>query len=296
MRKTAFYILPLCLGLLCLVSCGGNKKKVHSFAESFAGYVNQGQTDSMKAMYPSAEFDMEVPLSVDSITVNKTDDPNIFKVDYSSSKWIEVKINENGSMEIVKSKGIASLPAADRQLAESTGMFAAAASDADLINMANDQDFRNWLSDKAYDNFTSQVTLKEGASSHNSKMDWDDYGEYSKFLQGQLIVEITNNSKTPIDASDYVVSFTDKHWNCCDVEGWGYSKKTAPGQTIAPGETVTVTLKTGFTEHWNGWDAQRHSIKPVVTSPSINWKISKEAIINKYQANGTEYQEYAKSK
>ena len=294
MKKGFISVLILTIGMICLAGCGKIKEnKVRQFAETFAGYAAANSIDSVKAVYPTAKFGAVAPLSKDSIEISDKEKGKPVTVKYGADKWIEVEENEDGSFTVINSKGVASFPEADLKIAKGTGMMAQASSDNELVDMIMDTAFTDWLKDKAYEDFKSALTLTEGSSKLNSKVVYDyDFESYVTQLQSKVPVTITNNTNTPISGSDYNVSYTDQHWTCCDVEGWQYSKKTAAGKDVGPGESVTIELKTIFTEHGS---VQTNS-QPRVKSPTISWKISKDKVFENFQPKGTEYQEYKATK
>lgn len=295
MKKGFISVLILTIGMICMAGCGKIKEnKVRQFAETFAGYAAANSIDSVKAVYPTAKFGAVAPLSKDSIEISDKEEKFI-TVKYGADKWIEVEENEDGSFTVINSKGVASFPEENMKIAKGTGMMAQASSDNELVDMIMDTAFTEWLKDKAYEDFKSALTLTEGPSKLNSKEMWDDYGDWSTFKQASLPVTVTNNSNVPISASDYSISYTDQHWNCCDIEGWGYTKKTAKGKDLQPGESTTITLTTIYTQFWNG-SSGSGGIQPRVKSPTISWKISKDKVFENFKPKGTEYQEYKATK
>ena len=87
---------------------------MQDFAESFSGYLKANQLDSIKAVYPSANFDSIAPLTADSIQITETN--GIYRIDFGGNKWIEAKENEDGTFTVENSNGIAAFPRTNMKL------------------------------------------------------------------------------------------------------------------------------------------------------------------------------------
>lgn len=117
MRKIYLFAV-VCLTIVGIIACASDKRnkgnKVQDFAESFSGYLKANQLDSIKAVYPSANFDSIAPLTADSIQITETN--GIYRIDFGGNKWIEAKENEDGTFTVENSNGIAAFPRTNMKL------------------------------------------------------------------------------------------------------------------------------------------------------------------------------------
>lgn len=275
MRKLLFGIT--CSLIFLITACGGDKQqKVHSFVETFAGYVNAGQLDSIKVMYPEANFDSIVPLSTDSVKINETD--GITRVDFGSGKWIEIQEGEDGNITIVNSKGIAAFPEDKMQLAVNTGMLNLEDTDVRTQELLNDTEYFAWL-EKNFDHGDYVIQIKPGKYKNIWKPNW---GEGSK---GSITVTLTNLSDAPISGSDYFITYkTNESNGYTDDSRRNYTKNNKrKGIDLNPKESGTINLS-----EWETYKFYNFEIKPAE---------GKEQVLKyQFKPTGKEYQEYLDSK
>ena len=283
MKKILFFALSLIL----LSACGADKEnKVENFGKNFAAYVNASQLDSIKAVYPSANFDAVTPVSADSLTVIENGN-GTYRISFSGDTWVDVTVEENGDIKVLESNGIAAFPEEKYEMGKNTGMFNDNPTDVVKAERLNDSAFFEWLNQKAAKASSNAVSLTPGTISYNFKMDYDAYDDYVRMYQAVEKVTVTNNTSADIKGSEYSVSYVYKTWACCEYEGWVPSSKTVPGVNLAPGESKTITLTSTYDE----WGK-----KPKLENPRVNLKISQQDAAKFFQPSGAEYQEYLDSK
>lgn len=268
MRKIYLYGL-LCLGLAGIISCSGNKeKRVQTFAETFSGYVNANQLDSIKAVYPTANFDSISPLTTDSIQISETD--GIYRIDFGSNKWVEAKENEDGTFTIENSKGIAAFPQDKYYLALNTGMLNNSTADTKAQELMNDTTYFIWLNKKVTESMQNILSLNYGKPKFHQP-------RYTEAITGTLVCTVTNNSEKEIKGDDYSISYRQEAENCSDGSvPNSLIKRNKKGVDVAPGQSVEITLT--------------HSNCVGFKNLSIDFNNSGD--YTHYKPTGKEYQEY----
>lgn len=279
MKKLLFGIAALSL----IASCSGSKKDnqqeedidISQFAETFANFVNAGQLDSIKALYPTANFDSVAPMTSDSITITENG-ADAYKINYTSGKWIDIKVDSDGKISVVDSKGIASFPREKYQTAMNTGMLNDSIGDVKTQDLLNDDSYFTWLKDRAKKTTEGGLTLKGGKAKMGRV-----YGE--GMYAWTMVCNVTNNSPVKVDGDDYKIAYTLVYAGE-EYNNWkpSYAKKSIKGKDVEPGQTVSITIS----DKGDG-----------LQSPKIvmNKKIKNDtATSNQY--SGNEYQEYLKSR
>ena len=267
MRKI-FYGLMACL--ICFTVSCGNKKKVQTFVETFAGYVNSNQMDSIKAVYPSANFDSIAPLSADSIRITETN--GIYRIDFGGNKWIEAKENEDGTFTVENSNGIAAFPQDKYEIAVNTGMLNDSIPDVKKQELLRDSTYFEWVNDKAINELKENLKFSRGKIKALG---------YDPPYNITWPVTVTNKGNSTINGSSYnVITRWFSYWGDGDP-GKG-TKITIKGEDLAPGETKTFTFR-----------QKAFALSP----PTLEYNISnKDFILKNYKFTGNEYQEYLNSK
>ena len=268
MRKICLYSL-LCLGLISIYSCSQNQKRVQTFADTFVGYVNGDQLDSIRSIYPTANFDSVSPLNSDSIQIAETD--GVYHIDFGSTKWIEVKENEDGTFTIENSKGITAFPEDKYNIAVNTGMLNDSISDTKAQELLNDSTYFAWLNEKVSKELKeslkfSRGMIKTSGGEPNYNITWP--------------VTVTNKGNSTINGSSYYVA---TRW----YSYWGDGRPgkgtpiTIKGEDLAPGETKTFTFK-----------QKAFALNP----PTLEYNLSSKELLKLFKPTGKEYQEYLDSK
>lgn len=272
MRKICLYSL-LCLGLISIYSCSQNQKRVQTFADTFVGYVNGDQFDSIRSVYPTANFDSVAPLNSDSIQIAETD--GVYHIDFGSTKWIEVKENEDGTFTIENSKGIAAFPEDKYNVAVNTGMLNDSISDTKAQELMNDSTFFAWLNDKAKESSENILSIEEGKLTRRNPQEAGDY------LTLPIIVK--NNLPILVKGDDYELSYILEYVDYLGDGYYGYRKKTVKvkGEDIEANGTAKIDLK---------------QFGNKISSVKINFNQSKNDLYKYFKPTGKEYQEYLDSK
>lgn len=271
MKKTCLLTL-LCLGLLGVISCSQNKKRVQAFAETFVGYVNANQMDSIKAVYPTANFDSIAPLTADSIQITETE--GLYRVNYGGSQWIEVKENEEGTLTVENSKGIAVFPQEKYEIAVGTGMLNDSIPDIKAQELLNDSTYFAWLNDKVSRDLKENLKFSRGRIKTET-------GNNSISYNITWPVTVTNKGNSTISGSSYnVTTRWYSYWG--DGNPGKGTKITIKGEDLAPGETKTFTFR-----------QKAFALNP----PTLEYNTSdKDFILKMHKPTGKEYQEYLDSK
>lgn len=269
-------LLPIALGLLfgAMVSCGGGEKQVRQFAEKFAGYVNTGQMDSIRAVYPGINFDYVSPVVVDSLAVTQ-DDKGIYKVNFAAGRWIEIKEGENGEMTVTASKGIAAFPPDLYEIAVNTGMVTDTVTDVMAQTRMQDNAYFEWLKR----NVPQPIGLVKGKISKKYGVDFR--GNPCECGTERMTCTVTNNTNQPISGKDYNITYAYSYMNCTDgsmPDTHTTGKKS--GVNLAPGESANINIA-----------ISDYGLKNV----AIRYNVPMEQLYNGMKLyNGDEYQQYLK--
>lgn len=270
MKKILLFAIPLFI----LAACGGGSKKVRNFAETFVNYVNEDQMDSIKVIYPTANFDSIAPISADSISVSEIGS-GVYRVNFSANKWIDVKAGEYG-MTIVESRGIASFPEKKYEIAVNTGMVSDTTNDVRTQELLNDSTYFEWLK-RNYSNGGNVIQIKAGKIKFFTKPSW---GEAS---QGSVTITLSNLSDSPISGNDYYITYMTRESNGLTDNGRrDYNKANKHnGIDLEPKGSCSITLSK--METYKFFDFE---VKPAE---------GKESVLNyEFKPSGNEYQEYLK--
>ena len=275
MRKI-YLIAFACLAFIGMVSCSHNKQnRAQEFAEAFAAYVKANQMDSIKAIYPTANFDSIAPMTADSIQISEIN--GIFHIDFGGNKWIEAKQNEDGSFTVENSKGIAAFPLDKYETALNTGMLNDSIPDIKAQELLNDSSYFAWLNDKAKDSYNKILSVSSGSPKKSIDYAHDCY-------RITVPITITNNSNEKLGSEDYEIVYS---YNQSVPLGDGCFKpknfsKKEKGKDVGPKESVTMNLSVSGNS---------------LSNPRAVLKMPLEKYLAKYYIHtGKEYQEYLDSK
>lgn len=258
-------------------SCGGEKKEMAEFAGRFGKLASENALDSVKALYPTAEFDsVGLAGSLDSIAVGKTSDDGLTHISYGNGAWIEVARLGDGTLQVVKSGGVALFPQGRYAAGKGTGMFGSDASDAEVARLLADDAYFNWLDMRMAEKLDVALALTAGKKKFVPSMT-------SECVSVSMPVTITNNTKDVIEAGDYKVEYIGEFANGSDGSTPNSRvTRTKAGGKIAPGESTSISLF--------------ENCAVDIKSPKL--KLSgalKEKLKGSLSYSGTEYAEYQKS-
>lgn len=267
MKKILFFALSLIL----LSACGADKEnKVETFGKNFAAYVNASQLDSIKAVYPSANFDAVIPVSADSLTVTENGN-GTYRISFSGDTWVDVTVEENGDIKVLESNGFAAFPEEKYEMGKNTGMFNDNPTDVVKAERLDDSAFFEWLNAKMREKAANAIDLKAGKLRY---VPWT----MAEGGDGYKTCTLTNTTDHPISRNDYYLAYTD-YWADGTEGDTGTEQCTHPGIDLAPGATGQIELKGQCTIDFL-------NIRVIYKNDSIT----------KYTPSGTEYQEYLDSR
>lgn len=226
-----------------VISCSANKSEkpqeesgdVQTFAESFARFVKANQIDSIKAVYPTANFDSVVSIGNNSISITESG-AGLFKIYYTPDKWIDVKVSTDGKMYVENSRGIAAFPEEKYQTAKNTGMLSDSINDVKTQELLNDEAYFKWLKNRSKKSKENALTLKAG----KAKMGRG-YGE--GLSDWTMNCTVTNNLPVKIKGDQYKIAYTlvgageeGNNWKP------SYFKRSISGKDIEPNQSITITI------------------------------------------------------
>lgn len=260
-----------------MTACNNSNNQVKDFAISAAQKFSSNQVDSIRAIYPGAEKmdSFALSYSPDSIKVEETDQPNLFKVTFSNTANMIVAVAEDGKMTVKESRGLFAYPADRLDLAKKTGQWQENLNDAEQAIRMADSQFVTWIEDKIAAQAVAELKSKVKIVKSNAT---------GMFPTAHGMVVVANESSREISGDEYVVTA-----KCYDVTGGGGSRdyvgsKTLTGKPIPAGGQVTYT----FTYSLGAY------AYPPVCSISIRPKL--DNIMADYNFTGEEYEEYQNSK
>lgn len=260
-----------------MTACNNSNNQVRDFAISAAQKFSSNQVDSIRAIYPGAEKmdSFALSYSPDSIKVEETDQPNLFKVTFSNTANMIVAVAEDGKMTVKESRGLFAYPADRLDLAKKTGQWQENLNDAEQAIRMADSQFVTWIEDKIAAQAVAELKSKVKIVKSNAT---------GMFPTAHGMVVVANESSREISGDEYVVTA-----KCYDVTGGGGSRdyvgsKTLTGKPIPAGGQVTYT----FTYSLGAYAF------PPVCSISIRPKL--DNIMADYNFTGEEYEEYQNSK
>lgn len=273
MKRKAFYFFAFCLAVITMISCG-NKKKLQQFAEQFAGYVNSDQIDSIKAVYPTLNFDSFSTIEPDSIQVSETGD-NLYRIDFAGGKWIEVKMNEDGNIIVLESKGIASFPEEKYEIAVNTGMLNDTTMDVRAHDLLNDEAYFEWVKKI----MKQPIGLEKGKI--NKRYGVDLRGRSFEGSSERITCTVINNTSKPISGKDYDITYSYSYETCSDGSSPpAHASGKKNGVDLAPGESAPINL--GI----NGFG---------LSNVNVRYNVPVEQLYNGMNPyTGNEYQQYLK--
>ncbi|MDE7414511.1 MAG: hypothetical protein K2N05_12100 [Muribaculaceae bacterium] len=278
MKKLILFALPFML----LLSCGKSSEsnKVITTAETFARYANNNHLDSIKMIYPTADFDSVARISIDSISVKDLGNLQ-YRVNFNPSQWIELKEKEDGSLTVVGSRGVAAFPPEKYRIALQTGMVADSISDLKVKQLLNDSTYFSWLNDRIKSQTKEPIALTQGKRTLKHGVDLQ--GRPCEGSVERLECTVTNTTERPIAGKDYAITYTYSYYTCSDGSSPdGRARDRKLGVDLAPGESAKITLA-----------AMDYGIKNV----AVKFNVPVDSFYDASKSyTGKEYAEYLNSK
>lgn len=276
MKRIHFYLTFMTLGMFVLGSCNGEKQKAKEFGETVARYIDNENDTALEKVYPDADFEFVTSLPTDSISVTPLEAKGQYRVNYGSSKWIDVRMKDNGDFTILDSRGLADLPADRYDMAMQTGMIDENTGDIEAASLLKFTKYFNWLNTLVSENI---ISLEAGKPVQ--QWGYDLKGRPVEGGVSRVTVQATNKTSSPLSADDYSIRFSTWVQTCSDgsspdMKVWHNEK----GVALAPGETASIKLA--------GMDRSLGDI-------SVIYNIPADQLFTKYyKGTGKEYQEYVK--
>lgn len=272
-------ILSAIVAAVCILSsCNSNNQsspedEVRSYGNYFAEKIAANQLDSLKTSYPDiALADSIVPLKGDSITVEALE-AGKYKIALAKDVTLMVNRSEDGNIQVTESKGLFAYPSDKLVIAQKTGMYDKALSDAELSKRMKDEDFFKYIREQ----------MKKKTAKILSVGDWVSTPDMI-----YKVYSIKNNTDQTIEGSDYTITIAESYpfdIPHSDPNNWHTTYSTKPGKTIPPHGTYKYK-----TEIVYGGSAGEH-VK------GVKLKLTPEQIQERFGTyTGKEYQEYLDTK
>lgn len=269
------------LGLLGLIATGcgagshnkSTQDEVKDFARYFVEKMNAGQIDSIKNAYPQIiEADSLISLTVDTIGVVESN-PGEFIVTLSPEVTLTMKLNDDGHVTVMESKGLFAYSQDKMDMARQTGLWNEGLNDVELDTRMKDKGFEEYLKKlSAPAANASGKILSIGKLKNNGS---DSYNMQS----------VINNSDMAVKGSDYTVTVKTNR------EGKKPTYSTKPGKDIPPHGSVQYQMVFGMEDNGDEVFETSQEIS------KINMKTSLEPSTPKMENfTGSEYQQYLESK
>lgn len=251
-------------------SCGKGNDSVKSFAQKFAGYVNEEVRDSIIALYPGAEYadKIEINFNPDSLTVTPTDKEGEYLVSYCDGEKMLVSTGKNGEISIVESNGLFKYSPAKMQFAEKVGALKKNMNDETLAKRMIQVDNLSSELFNEYVNSRKNAIKNLGFTvTHDPQFAME---------EGTGYFTLKNTTDQPIGGDEYDITY----W-VTDMSAMSEYPKIEPGKDISA--NGSIKLNESFT-----WRFGRDIKAITMHTPSI------ESFFKNYAPTGEEYDNYVK--
>lgn len=279
MKKIKYLLLGM---IAVMASCvGGGNDEVKNFAIDFATKISKNQVDSIRAFYPDAEKmdSFALSYSPDSIKVEETDQPNLFKVTFSNTANMMVECSEDGKMVIKKSDGLYAIDPARLDFALKTGWIANGMTDAEMAERLQDNEFESTLQAKFVKDIKSKLKAKITGTWGDDIID----GDMWVSAKGAVIT-VYNNSEVEIPGNAYSVTY--RTWYGGAPKNQSIQSESVAGITIpAGGKAVLKTSRLGPTME------DDHDVLLNIREGALTG-----LFMESFTPTGNEYQEYLNTK
>ena len=140
MKKIFSFYFVIIL-LVTMASCGPKpEEQVKDFAVKFGDFVNTNQKDSIQKYYPDFELtDSLATVPVGNITVNPGNTEGVYLAEFSPETFITVKLEKDGKISIVESKGVLAVDSKGLDLVKNANLWNEDLKDTELRNLVNKQ-------------------------------------------------------------------------------------------------------------------------------------------------------------
>lgn len=258
--------------LLMLASCSNPRMdKAKAFAASFANDINDGNTESVVAVYPDAEYaeDLALDYIADSVTINETGQPDELEISYGNGTSLTVEIPDDASsVKVISSTGLFKYPGEKLSFARKVGAINGNITDKTLAErMVTVENLSTAL-------FNDYAASRKNAIKNLGFTVTKDI-EFA-VEEGKGYYTLKNTTDQPISGDDYQIAL---EWTSM---GPGYEEtniEMEKGKDIPAGGTVRIPQS--FTGHIFS------DIKAITMKTP-----AKEDFFKNYEPTGKEYADY----
>lgn len=266
--------------MIVIAGCSNSERKAENSSPEenikeqlnrFSAFARNNQTDSLKAIYPQIELTDSVrafELNEKTVITKKNPDGNVYTVTLNPEMELTVSLGENGTVNIIDSKGLFVFPNDKLEIARQSGMYDPSLSDKEMAERIADEKFFEYISSLI--NTKTQKILKIGETDYFDE-------------QMLAYTKISNLTDQPIRATDYKIIIGERYYNAFDGESICDDHVYRGNKDIAPNGSMTVI--TDISGHGGDY------VKDVKITLS---KDERQKRFFKY--SGHEYQDYLKSK
>lgn len=262
--------------LLAMGACEQGKadsadEAVRTFAQKFAATLQDGNTDSLSALYPqiTAADSLVSGLVNDSITVKgQPGAPGTYLVSYGNRAQITVVTGADGTLSVQSSRGLFAYAPARLETARKFGQYNDSLSDAENAERMAETSFLERLVPDFARRFKEGVRVGISNKSFNP----------DSFL-GSVDIVVTNNTDADLDGSDYAVTFYTE-----EPMGYSIMSPDNSGTRIRKGVTVKAGQKASI--HYVARDIVFFDVHDL----QLQWNATdRELFEHYYKATGREY-------
>ena len=275
-------LLMFATGIM-LVACTENKdlEAVKQFANDFASKVRNNQVDSIRALYPDAVLcdSFALKFVADDIDVKKTDKDDKYIIHLGEGISFTVKKDEEGNMNITESHGLFAYPNETMDIARGVGIWEDELTDAQFAERVNDNDFKDFLSEKAMSDFTQKIEAKEVSYTWATDKSID-----------KVFVTLKNLSDFDLKKSDYKIK---SYWQ---YNNGNHEDAYVNSVDLKAGENKKVEVGLDYFPYITEAEIKSGKCKLSITCDVILTISRDEILKNYYKPTGGEYLEYFNNK
>ena len=263
-----------------LAACGNSAKKddigtsssvpldrVKEFAVHALDMIKNNRMDSLITYYPDMERTDSIITHVeDSEPIVTETHPGVYEIAVGRSLRLIANTDDKGNITIRDSYGLFAFEPHKMDMAQKTGLWERNLSDVEFATRLSDQDFFNFLADRATIRVADILSVGEPSFSGSS--------------DSQTGVQtITNLTDREISGDDYVIAM----YVMSGSNGENVDNTLEPGKTIPPKGNVKIEVV--------------RNANYISKVTGVKFKLSQEELLEKFMPyTGKEYEEYLNSK
>ena len=275
MKKT-FYMLMMCVMMVCMVSCDSHKAEIEKKITIFEQALASNDSNTIRTIYPLAASCDSIDFSIGDadIDIEKGDSIGRY-IAKLNDKELTIEVSDDGKITFVDSRNVLLYGKKKMDFAQSTGWIEEGMSAAQIIQR---------FADKGFINYLSSTVMKE-LNSNLQVLKWERAMDYDRMLQSgikyiPLQFTVANNTPYDIAADDYVIEAVISYLRVAGVDD---QKKEIKGDALKANSKTTV----------------KYNLSPVYDDPGLfsdvvssRVIIKEEAIQKYYTPKGNEYEVY----